>query len=112
MGPDQLVHRHRRQHRHAAPLFERDKHLGRAVLQSLVAADRLPELLAGFQVFQGHRLHRFHRADRLGGHGRDAGLDDALDDRKRAADLAEHGVGATSTALSVISAARVASRSA
>src|SRR4051812_7274684 len=44
-----LIERHRRQHRQAAPLFERDKHFGGTVLQRLVAADRLAELLAGLQ---------------------------------------------------------------
>ena len=53
-------------------------------------ADRLAELLARLQVFERHRLHRLHRTDRLGGGRGDAGLDDALDDRKARADLAEH----------------------
>ena len=61
-------------------MLQRHHHLGRAVLQRLVGADRLAELLAGLQVFDGHRQHRLHAADRLGRGRGDAGLDHALDD--------------------------------
>ena len=85
-----LFDHHRRQHRHAAPALELHQHLRGAVLQDLVLADRAAELRAGFQVFEGHRLHRLHRADRFGGGRGNARLDDPLDDRERRADFAQY----------------------
>ena len=85
-----LVDHHCRQHRHAASLLQGYQHLCSAVLEHLVLPDRLTELLAGLQVFEGHCVHRFHRPDRLGRGRGDPGLDHALDDRQRLAGLAQY----------------------
>ncbi len=53
-------------------------------------ADRLTELLARLQVFEGQRLHRLHRPHRLGADCGNAGLDDAFDDREGLAGLAQN----------------------
>jgi hypothetical protein len=45
-------------------------------------------LLAGLQIFEGHRLHRLHGADRFGDGGGDPCLDDPFDDRERCTDFA------------------------
>jgi hypothetical protein len=81
---------HRRQHRHAAPALELHQHLSGTVLQDLVLAYRPAELLAGPQIFEGHRLHRLHRADGFGGSRGNARLDDPLDYREPGSDLAQY----------------------
>src|SRR5882724_8590673 len=58
------IGRHGREHRHAAGLFERDEHVGGAVLQGLEAADRHAELLAGLEILDGGFQRFIHHADR------------------------------------------------
>ena len=60
------------------------------MLQRLVLADRSAELHARLHVFDRHRQHRFHRADRLRAGRHDAGLVDALHCRESLTRFAEH----------------------
>ena len=88
------VGRHGREHRHAAGLFDRDEHVGGAVLQGLEAADRHAELRAGLEIFDGGLQRFIHRADRFGAQ-RDAGfVDHALDQRQAIFGIADRGIGA------------------
>ena len=85
-----VVHRHRRQHRHAAALLLCHEHVRQPMLHYLIRADRLTELNPGRAVFQGHFVHRLHRTDSFGGSGGDPGLDNFLDDGETFADLAKY----------------------
>ena len=87
------VHLHARQARHGARLLVADHHVHHAVLERLEAADRHPELPARLQVLERGLVGVADGAHRLRAEQRGGVVGRVLDQRQRAAFLAQQRVG-------------------